>query len=133
MRTRYTMGHAMTAEARRFLWVAAGAVPGALLRWQAAMLLGPDLPPGGPDLLVNGVGSLLLGWLVTRPARQDLQLLLGAGFCGSLTTFSSWMLVTARLQQQGFVMGLLWLALGLAVGLAMAWLGQRLGRGQRPS
>lgn len=128
MRTRY----AMTDEARRFLWVAAGAVPGALLRWQAAMLLGPGIPPGGSDLLVNGVGSLLLGWLVTSPSRQDLQLLLGAGFCGSLTTFSSWMLVTARLQQQGFVMGLLWLALGLAVGLAMAWLGQRLGRGQRP-
>lgn len=128
MRTRYTM----TDEARRFLWVAAGAVPGALLRWQAAMLLGPGIPPGGSDLLVNGVGSLLLGWLVTSPSRQDLQLLLGAGFCGSLTTFSSWMLVTARLQQQGFVMGLLWLALGLAVGLAMAWLGQRLGRGQRP-
>ena len=115
-----------------FLWVAAGAVPGALLRWQTAVLLGPDLPPGGSDLLVNGVGSLLLGWLVTRPSRQHLQLLLGAGFCGSLTTFSSWMLVTARLQQQGFVMGLLWLALGLAVGLAMAWLGQRLGQGQRP-
>lgn len=128
MRTRYTM----TDETRRFLWVAAGAVPGALLRWQAAMLLGPYLPPGGSDALVNGVGSLLLGWLVTSPSRQDLQLLLGAGFCGSLTTFSSWMLVTARLQQQGFVMGLLWLALGLAVGLAMAWLGQRLGRGQRP-
>lgn len=128
MRTRY----AMTDEARRFLWVAAGAVPGALLRWQAAMLLGPGIPPGGSDLLVNGVGSLLLGWLVTSPSRQDLQLLLGAGFCGSLTTFSSWMLMTARLQQQGFVMGLLWLALGLAVGLAMAWLGQRLGRGQRP-
>ena len=127
------MGHVMTAEARRFLLVAAGAVPGALLRWQAAVRLGPCLPPGGADLLVNGVGSLLLGWLVTRPSRQDLQLLLGAGFCGSLTTFSSWMLVTESLQRQGFLQGVLWLALGLAVGLAMAWLGQRLGRGQRRS
>ncbi|WP_074457474.1 fluoride efflux transporter FluC [Candidatus Synechococcus spongiarum] len=127
------MGHTVTDEARRFLLVTAGAIPGALLRWEAAVQLGPCLPPGGSDLLVNGVGSLLLGWLVTRPFRQDLQLLLGAGFCGSLSTFSSWMLVTVRLQQQGFVMGLLWLALGLAVGLAMAWLGQRLGQGRRPS
>lgn len=125
--------HAMTAEARRFLLVASGAIPGALLRWQAAVQLGPHLPPGGSDALVNGVGSLLLGWLVTRSSRQELQLLLGAGFCGSLTTFSSWMLVTQRLQKQGFMAGLLWLASGLAVGLAMAWLGQLLGQGQRRS
>lgn len=125
--------HAMTAEARRFLLVASGAIPGALLRWQAAVQLGPHLPPGGSDALVNGVGSLLLGWLVTRSSRQELQLLLGAGFCGSLTTFSSWMLVTQRLQKQGFMVGLLWLASGLAVGLAMAWLGQLLGQGQRRS
>lgn len=125
--------HAMTAEARRFLLVVSGAIPGALLRWQAAVQLGPHLPPGGSDALVNGVGSLLLGWLVTRSSRQELQLLLGAGFCGSLTTFSSWMLVTQRLQKQGFMVGLLWLASGLAVGLAMAWLGQLLGQGQRRS
>ena len=125
--------HAMTAEARRFLLVVSGAIPGALLRWQAAVQLGPHLPPGGSDALVNGVGSLLLGWLVTRSSRQELQLLLGAGFCGSLTTFSSWMLVAQRLQKQGFMAGLLWLASGLAVGLAMAWLGQLLGQGQRRS
>ena len=128
MSTGRPMGRPTAAAAGQCLWVAAGAVPGALLRWQAAVLLGPDLPPGGSDLLVNGVGSLLLGWLVGRPSRQHLQLLLGAGFCGSLTTFSSWMLVTARLQHQGLAMGLSWLALGLAVGLATAWLGQRLGR-----
>ncbi len=119
----------MTDEMRQFLLVAAGAVPGALLRWQAAVQLGPHLPPGGSDVLVNGVGSWFLGWLVTcPPSRQVLQLLLGVGFCGSLTTFSSWMLVTERLQQQGFAMGLLWLGLGLVTGLPMAWLGQVVGK-----
>ena len=120
------------AVAQRFLWVAAGAVPGALLRWQAAVQLGPYLPPGGSDLLVNGLGSGLLGWMVTRnPRRQELQLLVGAGFCGALTTFSSWMLVSARLRQQGLMAALLWLGTGLAVGVAMAWLGQLCCRGQR--
>lgn len=129
MSTGHTTGHTMAAETQRFLLVAAGAVPGALLRWQAAVQLSPYLPPGGSDVLVNGVGSWLLGWLVTwAPSRQGLQLCLGAGFCGSLTTFSSWVLVTERLQQRGFIMGLLWLGLGLAVGLAMAWLGQLLGQ-----
>ncbi len=119
----------MTDEMRQFLLVAAGGVPGALLRWQAAVQLGLHLPPGGSDVLVNGVGSWLLGWLVTcPPSHQGLQLLLGVGFCGSLTTFSSWMLVTERLQQQGFAMGLLWLGLGLVTGLSMAWLGQVVGK-----
>ena len=122
----------MAAETQRFLLVAAGAVPGALLRWQAAVQMSPHLPPGGSDLLVNGVGSWLLGWMTTwPPCRQKLQLLLGAGFCGSLTTFSSWMLVSARLRQQGLMAALLWLGAGLAVGVAMAWLGQLCCRGQR--
>jgi len=131
MSTGHTTGRPTMAATQGFLLAAAGAVPGALLRWQAAVQLSPYLPPGGSDLLVNGVGSWLLAWLVTRgPSRQEIRLLLGAGFCGSLTTFSSWMLVTERLQQQGVVMGLLWLGLGLAVGLAMAWLGQLPGRGK---
>ena len=121
----------MKAGTQGLLLVVMGAMPGALLRWQAAIHLGPYLPPGGADLLVNGLGSGLLGWLVGWPAATPrLQLLLGVGFCGSLTTFSSWMLVTERLQQQGFIMGLLWLGLGLAVGLPMAWLGQVLGQRQ---
>jgi len=131
MSTGRTTGRPTAAATQGFLLVAAGAVPGALLRWQAAVQLSPYLPPGGSDVLVNGVGSWLLAWLVTRvPSRQGLRLFVGAGFCGSLTTFSSWMLVTERLQQQGVVMGLLWLGLGLAVGLAMAWLGQLPGRGK---
>ena len=137
MSTGHPLKRPAAASIGPFLWVAAGAVPGALLRWQAAVLLGPHLPPGGADLLVNGVGSLLLGWLAARPVRQHLRLLLGAGFCGSLTTFSSWMLVIAMLQQRGIGDALAWLVLGLALGLAMAWLGQWLGqwlgRGQRLS
>ena len=126
-----TRRHTMAAETQRFLLVVAGSIPGALLRWQAAVQLSPYLPPGGSDVLVNGVGSWLLGWLVSRPhSRQGLRLLLGVGFCGSLTTFSSWMLVTESLQKQGLAMGLLWLGLGLAVGLTMAWLGQLPGHRQ---
>ena len=122
----------MPAETQRLLLIVLGAIPGALLRWQAAVQLSPYLSPGGSDVLVNGVGSWLLGWLVTwSPSRQSLQLVVGVGFCGSLTTFSSWMLVTQRLQKQGFMMGMLWLSLGLVVGLTMAWLGLLLGQRQK--
>ncbi|MDA0727588.1 MAG: CrcB family protein, partial [Cyanobacteria bacterium] len=74
--------------------VGCGAVPGAWLRWQSGIHLGPVL--GGSavsDLLVNLIGSLILGFLAgPMPRRPSLLLLLGIGFCGCLTTFSSWML-----------------------------------------
>jgi CrcB protein len=67
--------------------VAAGAIPGALLRWQL-----PNL------LLANLLGCLLLGLLLGWPGpRPRLMLWGGIGFCGSLTSFSSWMLQLAAL------------------------------------
>ena len=67
------------------LLVALGAVPGAVIRWQ----IGSHLPDN--DVIVNVLGAFILGWLVGLPLRPKRQLLVGIGFCGSLTTFSSWM------------------------------------------
>ncbi len=86
-------------ELRQLPLVGAGAEPGDLLRWQAAVQLAPAL--GGDaltNLIVNLLGSFLLGFLAGPiPRRTALVLCLGIGFCGSLTTFSSWMLDVARL------------------------------------
>jgi CrcB protein len=103
--------------------VAFGAVPGALLRWQVALHLGDR------HVLVNVVGAGVLGLLVGLPAAPRRQLLVGIGFCGSLTTFSSWMLDTIRLISAGHIaeaFGLVGLTLGL--GLAAAWIGFQCGR-----
>jgi len=111
-------------ELRELLLVAAGGVPGALLRWQASVQLGPWLGgSAGADLLVNVLGSFVLGFLAGPiPRRTSLLLWLGIGFCGCLTTFSSWMLDVVRLieaQQpwQGLVLVLATLALGLVAAL----------------
>ena len=116
------------------LLVAAGAVPGALIRWQAATQLatqlGTWLPGGisGANVLVNSLGSFLLGVVVGQPRpRRRLYLVVGVGFCGALTTFSSWVLVAAQLQQQKPVAGLLFLLISLGLGLAMARAGLQLG------
>ena len=108
---------------RELLLVAGGAVPGALLRWQVGVHLGPRL--GGDaaaNLLVNLVGSFLLGVLAGPiPYRTTLLLWLGIGFCGSLTTFSSWMLDVMRLlqsQQPWQALGLLVASLVLGLGCA---------------
>ena len=111
--------------------VGCGAVPGAWLRWQSGVHLGPVL--GGSavsDLLVNLVGSLILGFLAgPMPRRPSLLLLLGIGFCGCLTTFSSWMLDVVKLLQAGQpVFGLLLIVVSLLLGLACAAAGFQLSR-----
>ncbi|MEB3256647.1 MAG: CrcB family protein [Synechococcaceae cyanobacterium] len=104
-------------EARDLALVAAGAIPGALLRWRL-----PDL------LLANLLGCLLLGLLIGWPgSRPRLLLWGGIGFCGSLTSFSSWMLQLAGipLLSPAFTRALL---LPLAGGFAALLLGRTLGR-----
>ena len=117
----------LTAELQELFLVALGAVPGALLRWQVA-LHGSDR-----HLLVNVLGAALLGLLAGLPAAPRRQLLIGIGFCGSLTTFSSWMLEAMQLISAGKIVeasGLIGLTLGL--GLGAAALGFCFGQRVRP-
>jgi CrcB protein len=114
-------------ELEELLLVALGAVPGALLRWQWAVQLQDR------NVLVNTLGAAILGLLAGLPAAPRRQLLLGIGFCGSLTTFSSWMLAAMKHVSAGdwpAALGLLGLTLGL--GLGAAALGFSLGRRLRP-
>ena len=118
-------------ELRELLLVALGAIPGALLRWQSSVQLGPWLGgSAGADLLVNVLGSFVLGFLAGPiPLRTGLLLLLGIGFCGSLTTFSSWMLDVVKLLEGGQPLGALLLVLvSLVMGLAAAGGGLGLSR-----
>ena len=118
---------ALTFELQELLLVALGAMPGALLRWQLALHLADQ------NLVANTLGSALLGFVAGLPAAPRRQLLLGVGFCGSLTTFSSWMLDAVRQLGVGEIKaaaGLIGLTLGL--GLGAAALGFQLGRKIRP-
>ena len=118
---------ALKFELQELLLVALGAVPGALLRWQLALHLADQ------NLVANTLGSALLGFVAGLPAAPRRQLLLGVGFCGSLTTFSSWMLDAVRQLGVGEIKsaaGLIGLTLGL--GLGAAALGFQLGRKIRP-
>jgi CrcB protein len=81
--------------------LAAGAVIGACLRYR--LVESPTSIYGLPlnVLLVNIIGSFILGFFaVTSPALNldpKYTLFVGVGFCGSLTTMSSFALETSNL------------------------------------
>lgn len=87
---------------------------------------GRDFPLG--TLAVNISGAFLLGLLVGVSLEGDSYLLAGTAVIGSYTTFSTWMLETQRLGEDGEGRGLAAnLALSVAVGLGAAALGRLIG------
>ena len=98
------------------LLVALGAVPGALLRWLLQA-----------DPLANLLGCLVIGVVSgSSPARPRAMLLLGIGFCGSLTTFSGWILAVERAVGRGSTRGACLLLLELVAGVVAVLLGRAL-------
>jgi fluoride exporter len=76
---------------------------------------------------VNVVGSLILG-LVAAGASSWLETLVGTGFCGALTTFSTFGYETVRLADEGeTAVATANVAASLTVGLLAAALGWWLG------
>lgn len=107
---------ALGDEVTALTLVAAGAIPGALLRWGL----------GQQTLVANLLGCLLLGVISVLAAGRARWLLWGAiGFCGSLTTFSTWMLELSRaLAGPAPPAALGVLAAHLGGGLALLWCGR---------
>jgi CrcB protein len=103
---------------------------GALARFTldgaVARRLGRGFPFG--TLAVNLSGAFLLGLLVGAAPDADVKRLLGTGFLGAYTTFSTWALESHRLGEDGQLrLGALNFVVSLALGLGAAWLGRRLG------
>ncbi|MCI4065800.1 fluoride efflux transporter CrcB [Micromonospora sp. R77] len=85
------------------LLVALGAALGAPLRYltDRAVQARHDSPLPWGTLTVNVVGSLLLGAVAAIPAAPAVTALVGTGFCGALTTWSTLSYETLRLTRQG--------------------------------
>lgn len=85
---------------RQLIFIALGGAGGASTRWTVSTLA-PDGSFPWMTLLVNLVGCGLLGWVIRSAPQRDLKALLGTGFCGGLTTFSTMSLEIALLLQDG--------------------------------
>ena len=124
------------------LLVAGGGAVGAGLRWAVLGAL-PDgnlggdattatLASGGdglpwPVVLVNLVGCALLGALLGRGVDSRVRLLVGAGFCGGLTTFSTFAVDAAGLMRDSRAeVAATYLTLSVVLGLGAFLAGRRL-------
>lgn len=127
------MKAALRRELRDLILVASGAIPGALLRWRLAEGLGSGPAVINGITLANLLGCLVLGLLLARPDATGRRMLaLGIGFCGSLTTFSTWMLQVADALRSGHAGdAVVVLTGGLLGGVALVALGYWIGTPRR--
>jgi fluoride exporter len=87
--------------------ISAGAAVGALLRWTLGIKLNsllPSIPPG--TLAANLIGGYVVGLAIAFFAdapeiSPEWRLLIITGFCGGLTTFSTFSAEVVSLIQQG--------------------------------
>ena len=87
--------------------IAVGAALGALMRWQLGLRLNeffPTLPPG--TLVANIIGGYIIGLAVaffasTNEVAPEWRLFIITGFCGGLTTFSTFSAEVVTLLQAG--------------------------------
>lgn len=87
--------------------ISVGAAAGALLRWQLGAKLNsffPTIPPG--TLAANIVGGYIVGLAIAYFAQAsdiapEWRLLIITGFCGGLTTFSTFSAEVVTLLQEG--------------------------------
>ena len=115
--------------------VGLGGFAGAVLRWLVDGWVSERNPTSFPfgTLVINLTGSFLLGalfaWVIERDVLPpDVRLPLMVGFLGAYTTFSTFMLESWRLVEEGavglaaanlagsVVLGLVAVVAGLAVG-----------------
>ena len=100
------------------LAISIGAAAGALLRWQLGVQLNsifPILPPG--TLAANLVGGYIIGLAIDYFAQAphlspEWRLLIITGFCGGLTTFSTFSAEVVTSLQEG---QLLWAMGAIAI------------------
>ena len=104
----------------------AGAIGRLLLDGAVSARRSGTFPAG--TFAVNLAGSLVLGVLAGTVTGAEELRLLGTGLIGSFTTFSTWMLETQRLAEEGDGRAAAAnVVVSLVLGVALAWLGLKLG------
>jgi CrcB protein len=103
-------------------WIGVGAMgaAGAYARFSVAAAITARRPGAFPwgTFIVNLTGGFTLGVLTGAGVTGDALLVVGTGFLGGYTTFSTWMVEAQRLGEDGdFARVLLYLAGSMVAGV----------------
>ncbi len=122
-------------NAVHFIWIALGGALGAVCRAVIGIWIPTEYP--WATLVVNVLGSLLIGFIFGLEAfhhlSPNLRIMLTTGFCGALTTFSTFSYQTIALFKEGNTFGaianialnLILTLIAVVVGLKLAGLTAR--------
>jgi len=113
-----------------WLWVAIGGFFGACARYGLSDWAGKRFPSRLPraTLFINLSGSFLLGVLLGAKPGEAAYLLLGTGFMGAYTTFSTFNTENVQLiRNKAWGTLALYMAASYALGIALAFAGTWIG------
>lgn len=105
----------------------AGGFAGSAIRYiVSVMMFSTALKSGFPvgTLLINAIGSLLIGIFWVALPQGGWQTLAMAGFCGGFTTFSAFSLESLKMLKEGNLTGtILYIICSVAVCILFVWMG----------
>lgn len=108
-----------------------GAVARHLVSEASKRYAGTSFPYG--TMTVNILGSLLMGlligWLVTKQAGENLKLFLATGFLGGFTTFSAFSLDAINLlERKAYTPFMLYVGGSVIIAIMALWVGLTIAR-----
>lgn len=112
------------------LWVFIGGFFGAICRFLMGEWIHTDNSFPLATFIINVIGCFFLAWLLTYATnrmKREFILLMGTGFTGAFTTFSTFSVETVRLVEKNqFMTGFMYPFLSVGCGLLLSFLGYKL-------
>ncbi len=106
------------SKVKNFFLISIGAIPAVIFRWKIDDIF-----------IVNTIGCFLIGLFNSLAVDSKYKLIFCIGFCGSLTTFSGWILGVFQLISNGsYIQALFFFLLMVIMGFFAACLGHSLAK-----
>ncbi|WP_374723380.1 fluoride efflux transporter CrcB [Calidifontibacillus erzurumensis] len=116
----------------KLLLVMIGGFLGAICRFSIGEWISKNNGFPLSTFIINMIGCFILGWFLTfanqtNKVKPAFTLMIGTGFIGSFTTFSTFSVETLHLLQKGLILtAILYVFASTVVGIGLAYAGHKL-------